>query len=305
MKLDELLSALPRETTQVAEYMVIEKFAKSQLILLVEKEVARRKLKEIEARFISLKNLVADIDPSRPDQGCVGRIIKAVIKKDFIAYEQSLDYLRRILAVKPLVEERDRLLLSVKDFAPTWANLLAQRISPHDQAIAPGNINQAWLWRQLIDVLDERSKLDAQQIQKELEGVSEMLREVTRLLVDARAWSEQLRRLQSDNSMRQALVGWLDTAKRLASTRQLEKRQTLLSEARKLMRKCSEAVPVWIMPISIMAESFDPQTTKFDVVIIDEASQADINALIPLYMGKQIIVVGGHPLGCRQRSNHP
>lgn len=301
LKLDELLSALPRETTQVAEYMVIEKFAKSQLILLVETEVARRKLKEIEAKFASLKNLVTEIDPSRPDQGCVGRITKAVIKKDVIAYEKELDYLRRILAVIPLVSERDRLLLSLKEFAPSWTNLLTQRISPHDQAIAPGNINQAWLWRQLIDVLDERSKLDAQQIQKELEGVSEMLREVTRLLVDARAWSEQLRRLQSDNSMRQALVGWLDTAKRLASTRQLEKRQTLLSEARKLMRKCSKAVPVWIMPISIMAESFDPQTTKFDVVIIDEASQADINALIPLYMGKQIIVVGDHeqvtPLG--------
>ncbi len=301
LKLDELLSSLPREATQVAEYTVIEKFAKSQLILLVEKEVARRKLKEIEAEFASLKNLVADVDPSRPDQGCVGRIIKSVIKKDFIAYEHALDYLRRILAVKPLVDERDRLLSSLKEYAPAWANLLSQRVFPHDQAIAPGSIPQAWLWRQLNDVLDERSKLDAQQIQKELESVGEMLREVTRLLVDARAWSEQLKRLQSDNSMRQALVGWLDTAKRLASTRQLEKRQTLLSEARKLMRKCSEAVPVWIMPISIMAESFEPQTTKFDVVIIDEASQADINALIPLYMGKQIIVVGDHeqvtPLG--------
>jgi len=301
LKLDELLAALPRETTQVAEYMVIEKFAKSHLILLVEKEVARRRLKEIEAEFASLKNLVAEVDPSRPEQGCVGRIIKAVVKKDVAAYEQALDYLRRILAVKPLVNERDRLLSSLREYAPTWANLLSQRVSPHDQAIAPGNINQAWMWRQLNDVLDERSKLDAHQIQSELEGVSEMLREVTRLLVDARAWSEQLKRLQSDNSMRQALVGWLDTAKRLASTRQLDKRQTLLSEARKLMRKCSEAVPVWIMPISIMAESFDPQTTKFDVVIIDEASQADINALIPLYMGKQIIVVGDHeqvtPLG--------
>lgn len=301
LKLDELLSALPRETSQTAEYIVIEKFAKSQLILLVEKEIARRKLNEIEAEFASLKNLVTNVDPSRPDQGCVGRIIKAVIKKDFIAYEHALDYLRRILAVKPLVDERDSLLFSLKEYAPAWANLISQRVLPHDQAIAPGSIPKAWLWRQLNDVLDERSKLDAQQIQKELEGVGEMLREVTRLLVDARAWSEQLKRLQSDNSMRQALVGWLDTAKRLASTRQLEKRQTLLSEARKLMRKCSEAVPVWIMPISIMAESFDPQTTKFDVVIIDEASQADINALIPLYMGKQIIVVGDHeqvtPLG--------
>ena len=301
LKLDVLLSSLPRETAQAGEYKVIEKFAKTQLLLLVEKEVARRKLKEVEAEFSSLRNLVADVDPSKLDQGCVGLIIKAVVKKDVVGYEQALDYLRRILAVKPLVDERDRLLSSLKELAPTWANLLTQRIAPHDQGIAPGNISQAWLWRQLNDVLDQRSKLDAQQVQKELESVSEMLREVTRLLVDARAWAEQLSRLQSDHSIRQALVGWLDTAKRLASTRQLEKRQTLLSEARKLMRKCSEAVPVWIMPISIMAESFDPQATKFDVVIIDEASQADINALIPLYVGKQIIVVGDHeqvtPLG--------
>jgi hypothetical protein len=67
------------------------------------------------------------------------------------------------------------------------------------------------------------------------------------------------------------------------------------------MKQCAEAVPVWIMPISIMAESFDPRSTRFDVVIVDEASQADLNALIPLYLGKQVIVVGDHeqvtPLG--------
>ncbi len=301
LKLDGLLAALPRDTTQIAEYTVIENFAKTQLILLVEKELARRKLKEIESDFANLKNLVANVDPSKTEQGCVGRITKAVVQKDVTAYELALDHLRRIISVKPLVDERDRLLLSLEEYAPTWANSLKLRLSPHDKGIAPCDIAQAWLWRQLNDVIEERSKLDAQQIQKEIESIREMLREVTRLLVDARAWSEQLKRIQSDNSMRQALVGWLDTAKRLASTRQVDKRHTLLSEARKLMRKCSEAVPVWIMPISIMAESFDPQTTKFDVVIIDEASQADINALIPLYMGKKIIVVGDHeqvtPLG--------
>jgi superfamily I DNA and/or RNA helicase len=55
------------------------------------------------------------------------------------------------------------------------------------------------------------------------------------------------------------------------------------------------------MPISLVAEQFDPRTSHFDVVIIDEASQADLNALIPLYMGTQVIVVGDHeqvtPLG--------
>lgn len=301
LKLDDLLAALPRETTQIAEYIVIERFAKSQLITLVEKELARRKLREIEVIFSNLKNLVINIDSTNKDKGCIAKIVKAVNNKDVNSYDQALVYLRRIYAIKPLVDERDRLISLLKELAPSWANFLSQRISPHNQSIPPGNIVQAWLWRQLSDILDERSKLDAQQLQNELDSIGDTLREVTRELVDSKAWAEQLRRLQSDNSMRQALVGWLDTAKRLASTRQLDKRQTLLSEARKLMKKCSEAVPVWIMPISIMAESFDPQTTKFDVVIIDEASQADINALIPLYMGTQIVVVGDHeqvtPLG--------
>jgi very-short-patch-repair endonuclease/superfamily I DNA/RNA helicase len=301
LKLDDLLSALPRETSQVSEYVVIEKFAKSQLIWLVENEVARRKLKESEAIFLSLKNLISNADPGSTDHGCVALIVKAVINKDIHAYEPALDYLRRIIYIKPLVVERDLILKSLYEIAPAWSNLMSQRVNPHDQAIAPGDISQAWLWRQLNEVLDERNKLNAHEIQQEIESINAMLREVTRLLVDSRAWAAQLKRLQADNSVRQALVGWLDTAKRLTSTRQLEKRSTLLSESRKLMRKCSEAVPVWIMPISIMAESFDPQTTKFDVVIIDEASQADINALIPMYMGKQIIVVGDHeqvtPLG--------
>ena len=301
LKLDDLLSSLPRETSPVAEYVVIEKFAKSQLIWLVQNEVSRRKLKESESAFLMLKNLMTNSDPSKPDQGCVGRLAKAVIKKDVCAYEQALDYLRRIISVRPLVIERDSILKSLHEIAPAWSDLVSKRNSPHDQSITPGDISQAWLWRQLSEVLDERNKLNAHEIQQEIEHVNAMLREVTSFLVDSLAWAEQLKRLQSDNSMRQALVGWLDTAKRLASTRQLEKRATLLSESRKLMRKCSEAVPVWIMPISIMAESFDPQLTKFDVVIIDEASQADINALIPLYMGKQIIVVGDHeqvtPLG--------
>ena len=124
---------------------------------------------------------------------------------------------------------------------------------------------------------------------------------MTQWLIEAKAWGKQLERLQAENSVRQALVGWLDTAKRLISTKQADKRQLLLSEGRKLMRRCSTAVPVWIMPISLMTENFDPRTTRFDVVIVDEASQADLNALIPLYMGKQVVVVGDHeqvtPLG--------
>jgi very-short-patch-repair endonuclease len=44
--------------------------------------------------------------------------------------------------------------------------------------------------------------------------------------------------------------------------------------------------------MSRLVENFDPGTTRFDVVIIDEASQADAMGLIPLYMAKSVVIVG-------------
>ena len=39
-------------------------------------------------------------------------------------------------------------------------------------------------------------------------------------------------------------------------------------------------------------ESLNPSTNKFDIVIIDEASQSDISSLAILYMGKKLVIVG-------------
>jgi very-short-patch-repair endonuclease len=46
------------------------------------------------------------------------------------------------------------------------------------------------------------------------------------------------------------------------------------------------------MPLSRVYESFDPREKKFDVVIIDEASQSDVTALAALYLGREHVVVG-------------
>jgi very-short-patch-repair endonuclease len=48
------------------------------------------------------------------------------------------------------------------------------------------------------------------------------------------------------------------------------------------------------MPLSRVVENFDPRVTRFDVVIIDEASQSDVMALVALYLGKTVLVVGDH-----------
>lgn len=60
------------------------------------------------------------------------------------------------------------------------------------------------------------------------------------------------------------------------------------------MAKCRTAVPVWIMPLSRLVENFDFRDTQFDVLVIDEASQCDVTALLALMIAKKVIVVGDH-----------
>jgi very-short-patch-repair endonuclease/superfamily I DNA/RNA helicase len=301
MDFDQVCALVPNTPSQISEYTAVERVAVEILPELLAAEAGRRRIKECEAFFDHVATLSATIDPSSPEKGCIGLIVTAVNTRNAQAYSTALEYTRRLYTIKPLVMERDVLLAKLRLVAPHWAAKIADRVPPHDQTALPGDHSKAWTWRQLHETLLDRDRLDAHQLQKEIDKAKDILREITLWLIDSKAWGKQLERLQNNYSVRQALVGWLDTAKRLISTRQASRRQSLLSEARKLMTRCTGAVPVWIMPISLVAEHFDPATSQFDVVIIDEASQADLNALIPLYMGKQVIVVGDHeqvtPLG--------
>lgn len=304
VKLNDLFGLIPREASQTTEYQVIETLASNVLPSLMAAEIGRRKLVECETGIAEIERLALSLDPTENNTGCLGQIVSALRARDVVAYDSALEYARRLQSVKPLVAERVELLNRLGLVAPVWSQLIQTRTPPHGTEQIPGDISAGWLWRQLNDELVARDSLNANEIQSEIDKVEAALREVTVWLIDAKAWGKQLERLRENNSIRQCLVGWLDTAKALISTRQQDRRQTLIAEARRLMARASGAVPVWVMPISLVAENFDPRTTRFDVVVIDEASQADLNALIPMYLGKQVIVVGDHeqvtPLGVGQ-----
>jgi very-short-patch-repair endonuclease len=121
-------------------------------------------------------------------------------------------------------------------------------------------------------------------------------------MIERLAWAYQIENV--DHEQRMALVGWQQTIKRIAGGhgRMVDSHRM---EAKKLMAKCKGSVPVWVMPLTRVVENFDPAAAeKFDLVIIDEASQSDLMALIVLYMAKKVIVVGDDeqvsPLGVGQ-----
>jgi superfamily I DNA and/or RNA helicase len=58
------------------------------------------------------------------------------------------------------------------------------------------------------------------------------------------------------------------------------------------MDRCRPSVPVWIMPIYRIAEQVRVQPNLYDVVIVDEASQAGLEASFLQYLAPKIVVIG-------------
>ncbi|CAG9931401.1 hypothetical protein [Candidatus Nitrotoga arctica] len=92
LRLDDLLASLPREASQVSEYLLIERLASSVIPPLLVAEAGRRKIKECEAGFDRLADLSAQVDPTSPDRGCIGRIIAAVRSRNAEGYSAALEY---------------------------------------------------------------------------------------------------------------------------------------------------------------------------------------------------------------------
>lgn len=236
------------------------------------------------------ETLAACLEELSEYQGSLSqRLSDAVRKRDNAAYEEAHTRLKELEAKHDLQVRREALLHRLEPLAPTWADAIRLRTGVHGKPTIPGNPEAAWVWRQLADEFDRRDELDEDALIAESSRLQDELHRVTAELIEAKAWIGQIQR--TGTAERQALGGWSETMKRIG--RGTGRRAPRLRiEARRLMSKARSAVPVWIMPLSQVVDNFDPREHRFDVVIIDEASQNDVTGLIAFYMGAKVIVVG-------------
>ncbi len=216
---------------------------------------------------------------------------RAVEQSDATKYHMAYRRLVDLHARRPHLIRRRALVATLKTTADAWSQTIAKRQSPHGQPTPPGDPATAWEWRQLHDELVRRSQVSLRSIQNEITNLADELRYVTVELVDRLAWARQIRRTKLEQ--RQALVSWRQIMQRIGrgTGRRVPR---LRAEAREQMNRGQTAVPVWIMPLAQAYEAYAVRSTKFDVIIIDEASQSDVMALCALYMAKSVIIVGDH-----------
>ena len=130
-------------------------------------------------------------------------------------------------------------------------------------------------------------------LQEDLLEKSEQLNKLTAELVTKKTWFNIVKFIEEKDNLAvsQALRGWKQTIQKIGKG---TGKNTVLykKHAKEKMLLCQKVVPAWIMPLNKVFDTLNPVENKFDIVIVDEASQSDISSLILLYMAKKIIVVG-------------
>lgn len=259
---------------------------KKKLPPVIEAEVRRRQLQQIEIEFANLASYLAKFDSN---SAVVCNLQDAVKNHSADAYRDAYVRVAQLHQLYPVYRDRINCLNKLHPFAPDWAIAIAKRLPPHQRATSPDSPQLAWRYKQFAQELDRRAALSAPEIQARIERLGDALRETTVQLVEQRAWAALLGKV--DSTQRQALSGWIATVKKMGAGTGRNV-PSLLRQARREMAQAIGAVPVWIMPFSEVTKHFHPVRDRFDVIIVDEASQEGVQGLDVFYMAEKVIVVG-------------
>lgn len=251
---------------------------------------ARLRLQEISTWRDSIRAPLASVAAANNDDNPLALLRDALTRMDAAAYRRVYGTIMQLAGGVDTYHRREGLLRRLESGAPEWADAIRNRTGVHGDREAPSLRPQdAWLWCQKAQALSSLGDESAGRWIDEIRVQRQRLKEVSTQLIDRLAWAGQARR--TTHEARMALEGYVQTIRRIGKGTG-KNVPYLREQARKQMNQGRVAVPVWIAPLSRVAESFTASAGQFDAVIIDEASQQDVTGLLAWFLGRQVIVVG-------------
>ena len=246
----------------------------------------------LEYREVDIKRseYLVKIENIIKENSHLGREIKnAILNENIDKYSETLEKLRVLSEKEVLYKKYKELLHDIKTVANSWGEELENGL--FNEKIE--NIYNVWRYKQISQKLKELAEKPYFNLQADILEKSEELKKLTTDLVTKKTWYNIIKFIEEKDNLAisQALKGWKQTVQKIGKgtgkNTNIHKKN-----AKEKMLLCQKVVPAWIMPLNKVFDTLNPVENKFDIVIIDEASQSDISSLILLYMAKKIIIVG-------------
>lgn len=214
----------------------------------------------------------------------------AVEGRDEVAYGKFYGAVSQISQDRNNYAEYKQYEIRLKSSAPELAvAIVSGALDPKwDSRLSA--FEEAWAWARARATLEEINSAETiADIQEDIRNTQKKIELTTGGLAAALSWKHCFARMSKSDQ--EYLTAWKQAMKRIGkgTGKHAEK---FRQEARRNMQGCRGAIPGWIMPLYKVAESITPLPGSYDVVIIDEASQAGPEAIFLQYVAKKIVVVG-------------
>ncbi|MET7377920.1 AAA domain-containing protein [Streptomyces sp. NPDC005526] len=216
------------------------------------------------------------------------RGLGAVRDRDPDGYRAFAGDIAEVREAARLRADQQAALARVQEAFPTLAGRITD--TPEDSAWDGRlpSLAEAWAWTAWRDRMERLTDPEAERaLRRRLTEADDEARIMLARLAAARAWHRCLGLLTGDQS--RALSAYQQAARRIKGKYQHRYRR----DAQAALRKAQTAVPAWIMPLHQVAETVPmDRPGMFDVVIVDEASQSGLEAMLLSWLADRMVVVG-------------
>ena len=251
-------------------------------------EIGKKALKSMEKEDEYNLYLEKIENISKKDFALDKKIKNAAGNKEIEKYSEYLRELETLSEKQKYYEKRESILEKISKDAFEWYEKLKDGKIEEIE-----DIYEVWKWKQLSQELEKLEKEPYEILEKKAAEKRKNIKRVTLELVEKKSWYHVLCFIEKKENalVSQALRGWEQTIQKIGKG--TGKNAALYrKQAKEKMAICQKAVPAWIMPMNKVLDTLNPAENRFDIVIIDEASQSDISSLVLLYMAKKVIIVG-------------
>lgn len=258
---------------------------------VVEAVTARETLGLAESPLTELGDVLGEAARWRNAGHCVRLMNEAVQSRSSERYAEAWDRLDYLLTIRDLISRRDELGSKLEVSAPRLhSSLLHEPEHSRWDACLP-EFSEAWAWAATGAWIKTREQVDVNLLQRQLDAADKGIRSHVEELAAGRAWRHAVSSDRMTGEARANLEQYAYLVRRLGrgTGRYATQRR---SEIRQAMDRCRPSVPVWIMPIYRIAEQLRVAPDIFDVVVVDEASQAGLEATFLQYLAPKIVVIG-------------
>ena len=285
----------------VAEKRCWDTQTADEVIDICKNEICRRNIASAQDAMNAIGTEIKQLEEAENIHPLMKLLSESFRELDVPLFIETLDELADLAAAKTAFARNDAALCAISRGAPLLVEQIRKSINDPKWGERLKYLADAWEWARAKKWLSEFLQLNSAVSPKFISDLANQERTLLTRVGSLKATKACLKRLTSDKV--QALIAWRQAMDKLG--RGTGKYSPLhRRNARKALDICRDTIPAWIMPLRNLFETVEPTAGMFDVVIIDEASQCNIDSLLLFYLAKKIIIVGDpeqiSPLGVGQ-----